>query len=114
MKLINSFLLITCVFFVTGQLSVQAQNELSENQYDRFGIYANTAPRPEEATPVETSLPLSLKPQTSIALIGNTLFERNQNFGTSSRRHTTAIQLRRSYSSHRLVTKTFLQSRQPH
>ncbi len=81
MKFVKSLLLITFGFFVSGHMLVQAQNESSENQYDRFGIYANTAPRPDDATPIETSLPLSLKPQASIALIGNTLFERNQNFG---------------------------------
>ena len=46
-----------------------------------FGIYEQTAPRPEAIVPVTTSLPLKLAPGSRIALIGNTLFERSQEFG---------------------------------
>lgn len=47
----------------------------------QFGIYASTAPRATAAEPVVTTLPLTLKPKSRIAFIGNTLLERSQNFG---------------------------------
>jgi putative heme-binding domain-containing protein len=50
-------------------------------EFARYGIYEQSAPRPRAATPIETSLPLALKPGDHIAFIGNTLFERAQLFG---------------------------------
>ncbi|MFP6613765.1 MAG: PVC-type heme-binding CxxCH protein [Pirellulales bacterium] len=47
----------------------------------RYGIYAKTAPRPQATDPVVTKLPLRLKKGDRIALIGNTLFERMQDYG---------------------------------
>jgi putative heme-binding domain-containing protein len=49
--------------------------------FARFGIYAKTAPRAKPAEPVVTKLPLRLKKGDRIALIGNTLFERMQDYG---------------------------------
>jgi len=46
-----------------------------------FGIYQQTAPRPEPTAAVPTRLPLELKPDARVALIGNTLLEREQHFG---------------------------------
>ena len=40
-----------------------------------------TALRPAEAEPVATSLPLKLNKGVRIALVGNTLFERAQDYG---------------------------------
>ncbi len=48
---------------------------------ERFGIYEQTAPRPKSAEAVATSLPLRLQRGERIALIGNMLFERSQEFG---------------------------------
>lgn len=48
---------------------------------ERFGIYQETAPRPQAASPVSTTLPLELQPGDRIALIGNTLLERSGRFG---------------------------------
>lgn len=50
-------------------------------KYASFGIYAQTAPRPQEAEPRVTRLPLELRAGTRIALIGNTLFDRSMHFG---------------------------------
>lgn len=50
-------------------------------QYERYGIYAKTAPRPAPIASVPTELPLNLQPGDRIALIGNTLFERTQLYG---------------------------------
>ena len=47
----------------------------------KYGIYANEAPTPEKGEPVETTLPLKLENGDRIAFIGNTLFDRAQNFG---------------------------------
>jgi putative heme-binding domain-containing protein len=45
------------------------------------GLFAKTAPRPEVVAPVDTNLPLKIKPGARIAFIGNTLFERTQQYG---------------------------------
>ena len=50
-------------------------------EYKKYGIYANTAPRAKTVAPSKTILPITLKPHSRIALVGNTLFERAQNFG---------------------------------
>lgn len=52
-----------------------------DDAYARFGIYEKSAPRPTAAPPQATTLPLKLQPGQRIALIGNTLFERSQEFG---------------------------------
>jgi putative heme-binding domain-containing protein len=66
---------------------------------DQFGIYAATAPRPLLVKRRNTTLPLSLKPDSVIALIGNTLLERSQQFG-----HFEAL-LHQQYPKHRLVVR---------
>lgn len=48
---------------------------------EKFAIYEQTAPRPSDADPLTTTLPLRLNSGDRIALIGNTLFERSQWFG---------------------------------
>lgn len=45
-----------------------------------FGIYAADAPNPGKVEPVETKLPLKLNKGDRIAFIGNTLFDRAQEF----------------------------------
>ncbi|MCG8603285.1 MAG: hypothetical protein MI807_24290, partial [Verrucomicrobiales bacterium] len=45
-----------------------------------FGIYAADAPNPGKVEPVETLLPLKLNKGDRIAFIGNTLFDRAQEF----------------------------------
>lgn len=47
----------------------------------KYGIYEKTAPRAPDAQPIETKLPLELKKSDSVAFIGNTLFDRAQDFG---------------------------------
>jgi hypothetical protein len=53
----------------------------AEEDFEQFGIYARTAPRPARARPIVTKLPLQLHKGERIALIGNTLLERSQEFG---------------------------------
>ncbi len=48
---------------------------------EAYAIYGDTSPRPEATQPVQTSLPLKLKEGDRIALIGNTLFDRDRLFG---------------------------------
>lgn len=47
----------------------------------QFGIFGSNAPEPPPAAPSQTRLPLELKPGDRIALVGNTLFDRAQDFG---------------------------------
>jgi len=49
--------------------------------FSKFAIYEATAPQAEPAAPLITTLPLNLSPGNRIALVGNTLFERSQEFG---------------------------------
>ncbi len=53
----------------------------ADGEFTKFGIYEKTAPRSATAKAVETTLPLELRKGDRIALIGNTLFERAQEFG---------------------------------
>ena len=46
----------------------------------KYAIYQKTAPRPQRAAAVETSLPLNISKGSRIAFIGNTLFDRAQDF----------------------------------
>lgn len=50
-------------------------------EYLKYGIYAKTAPHAPSAKSRATELPLQLKPNARIALVGNTLIERDQFFG---------------------------------
>ncbi|MEM7479326.1 MAG: hypothetical protein AAF483_30450, partial [Planctomycetota bacterium] len=50
-------------------------------ELQQYGIYEATAPRAEDAEPVDTILPLKPAKGQRIALIGNTLFDRAQHFG---------------------------------
>jgi hypothetical protein len=59
---------------------LQAQ-DAADDQFTQFGIYAATAPRATAAEPIVTGLPLQLQRGDRIALIGNTLLERSQEFG---------------------------------
>ncbi len=51
------------------------------DEFTRYGIYAETAPRAAETARRTTQLPLDLPPGARIALVGNTLFDRAQWFG---------------------------------
>ncbi|MEE3181561.1 MAG: GDSL-type esterase/lipase family protein, partial [Planctomycetota bacterium] len=46
----------------------------------KYAIYQKTAPRPKRAAAIETSLPLKINKGARIAFIGNTLFDRSQDF----------------------------------
>lgn len=46
-----------------------------------FGIYAENAPNPGRTEPIATTLPLALRKGDRIAFVGNTLFDRAQEFG---------------------------------
>ncbi|MFK8114034.1 MAG: PVC-type heme-binding CxxCH protein [Rubripirellula sp.] len=65
----------------------------------QYGIYAATAPRAQSTAPVATELPLELKPQMRIAMIGNMLLERSQNFGYLE------TLLHQKYPQHELVIR---------
>lgn len=67
--------------------------------FGKFAIYEKTAPRPAKTQPIVTSLPLPLKKGDHVALIGNTLFERSQEFG-----HFEAL-LQQQFPQHELVVR---------
>lgn len=60
----------------TGKPDPERDPELA-----RYGIYAEDAPDPIRTEAIATVLPLELKKGTRIALIGNTLLDRAQEFG---------------------------------
>ena len=61
---------------------VESKHQVDDAEdYIPFAIYEKTAPRPQAIEATQTTLPLALKPGDRIALIGNTLFERSQDFG---------------------------------
>ncbi len=61
------------------KLPVQATADTED--FSGFAIYENTAPRPGKAQPIAVQLPIKPAAGQHIALIGNTLFERSQEFG---------------------------------
>jgi putative heme-binding domain-containing protein len=70
-----------------------------DEDYQKYGIYEKTVPRPAPIEPQPTTLPLKLLPGDRIALIGNTLFERSQEFG-----HYEAF-LQQRFPRHELVAR---------
>ncbi len=71
----------------------------STDDFEQYGIYQQTAPRPKSVKPVATQLPLKLHAGDRIALIGNTLLERMQHFG-----HFEAL-LQQTHTEHELVVR---------
>ena len=59
----------------TGKAEPEKDPTLAE-----FGIYEKDAPNPDKTAPVETIFPLKLSEGDRIAFIGNTLFDRAQEF----------------------------------
>ena len=59
----------------TGKPEPERDPSLAE-----FGIYADSAPNPERVEAVKTVAPLALEPGDRIAFVGNTLFDRAQEF----------------------------------
>lgn len=70
-----------------------------DGEFEKFGIYEKTAPRPKQVVPIPTALPLQLQKGDRIALIGNTLFERSGEFG-----HFEAL-LQQQFPQHELVVR---------
>lgn len=61
------------------RLPVEAATDTDD--FSGFAIYEKTAPRPTDAQPIAVQLPITPDAGQHIALIGNTLFERSQDFG---------------------------------
>ncbi|MFC1757626.1 PVC-type heme-binding CxxCH protein [Planctomycetota bacterium] len=78
----------------TGQKESARDPELA-----KYGIYAKSAPRAETTTARTTTLPLELRPKNRIALVGNTLLERDQHFGYIE------SMLQRQFPEHELVVR---------
>lgn len=84
-------------FYLACCLAVPA--EAKDDGFGKYAIYEQTAPQPGPATPIETTLPLTLSKGDRIALIGNTLFERSQQFG-----HFEAF-LHQQFPEHQLIVR---------
>ena len=78
-----------------GSAVVRGADELAQ-----YGIFLETAPRPEACEPAATPLPLTLNPGERICLIGNTLLERAQLFG-----HVPAV-IHAGFPEHELTIRT--------
>jgi hypothetical protein len=93
-------------FFVLGALGIGSflqpscnAQQAEDTRFLEFGIFEKTAPRPPIVAPEKTQLPLELNPGDRIAFIGNTLFERMQQFGSFE----TMLHMR--YPKHRLLVR---------
>ncbi|MEZ6141191.1 MAG: hypothetical protein R3B84_11530 [Zavarzinella sp.] len=72
---------------------------MTTGEFAPFGIYEQTAPRAKTVAPMVTQLPLDFPVGARIGLIGNTLFERAQEYG-----HLEAL-LQQRFPTHRLVVR---------
>lgn len=82
-----------------GKNSFKAMAIPQNGEFTRYGIYANVAPRAEEAKPVLTELPINLKKGSRIALIGNGLLERSQDHGWLE------AMLQQRYPDHEIIVR---------
>ncbi|RFC46462.1 MAG: Azurin/Glucose/arabinose dehydrogenase, beta-propeller fold [Verrucomicrobia bacterium] len=62
-------------------LKLNKPQPAADPELARYAMYQKDAPLPGRVEPVETSLPLSLRQGERIAFIGNTLFDRDLEFG---------------------------------
>jgi hypothetical protein len=84
-------------FLLAG--SCLAEDKAAGDALVVHGLFAKTAPRPAVVAAVDTNLPLKIKPGARIAFIGNTLFERAQQYG-----HFEAM-LHQYFPQHRIVAR---------
>jgi putative heme-binding domain-containing protein len=78
---------------------LDVQPQVLGEDFQKYAIYEKTAPRPKQTEPMTTSLPLQLKPGARILLIGNTLFERSQQYGNFE------ALLHQQFPNHQLVVR---------
>ncbi|MBM81021.1 MAG: hypothetical protein CMJ78_10565 [Planctomycetaceae bacterium] len=76
------------------------RDPVRDPEFAKYGIYQRTAPRPKQASPVVTQLPLELKAGDRIAFIGNTLLDRAQDFGYFE------SLLHQKFPQHKLIIRT--------
>jgi len=96
----SSRFLASLLLLISWPLVNFGQEPTKDPTLQKFGLFANTAPRAPQTAPSSTSLPITLQSGLRIALIGNTLFERSQQFG-----HFEAM-LQKEFPDHRLVVRT--------
>lgn len=98
-NLIRVFMVLLVLAAGWGFAQVQNNPAPTDGEFEKYGIYEKTAPRPATVPPAATSLPLKLNAGDRIALIGNTLLERSQEFG-----HFEAL-LHQRFPQHQLVVR---------
>jgi putative heme-binding domain-containing protein len=85
---------------IAGSVLLGGGVGLAADELARYGIFLESAPRPEACQPRTTALPLALEPGDRICLIGNTLLERAQLFG-----HLPAV-IHAGFADHQLTIRT--------
>lgn len=70
-----------------------------QEDYEKFALFAEDAPRALPAVPLITKVPFELTKKMRIALVGNTLFDRMRDFG-----HFEAM-LQQSHPKHQLILR---------
>ena len=89
------FAMALALFFFSSDASAQSKPKVQDGKntktgkaapledpdFKKYGIYANSAPRPSKTTAIRTRLPLKLEKSARIALVGNTLLDRSRHFG---------------------------------
>lgn len=72
---------LTLFLFATTAFAADEPEPAADPDLAQYAIYQKTAPRPAATEPIDTNLPLELKKGDSVAFIGNTLFDRDKDFG---------------------------------
>ena len=52
-----------------------------DEDFRKYAMFLSNAKRPDNIDPITTTLPLKLKQNARIALVGNTLFDRMRDYG---------------------------------
>jgi putative heme-binding domain-containing protein len=87
------------VFAPVTEWEVHAQEPANDPALAEYGRYAKTLPEPNLVSAVPTSLPLTLSRGDRVAFVGNTLFDRDADFG-----HFEAL-LNQRYPDHELIVR---------
>lgn len=93
------FFVFVAISLVGDPAQAQKSRSTGGDDYLPFGIYEQTAPRATVVDAISTELPLQLNKGDRIALIGNTLMERSQEFGQFE------AMLHQQFPEHQLIVR---------
>jgi len=69
------------LFFLFGLLHIFPLAYSEDEDFRKYAMFLSNAQRPNNIDPITTTLPLKLKQNARIALVGNTLFDRMRDYG---------------------------------